>query len=174
MKYSLQRKSYVQVISENFSDTIKSFGAFVGCSSLTGITYGIVRNFELASQRTGVIEDKGGIIPIMFFFLSANYAKQVYNNFKKERTRVHQLALEIDKERAKRKEEQKKSMEGFITPDQAFNLEMQKMLDKGEPIVELQRYRDILTSGSSEQREGTTAGKRKSLNNGIFKSTDTY
>ncbi len=144
-KYKLQRKSFTNVVFNNFSATLKSFGAFVGCSSLTGISYGIVRSFALADQSRGVVEDNGGIAPILFFCFSIYYAKQLYDNFKKDKARFLRLADEIEKDRQRK-----------------------RRLNEN---VETQKY---TPSDDSEYIEGSTAGKRKSLNNGIFKSNDIY
>ena len=169
--YSLQRKSYVQVITENFQDTLKSVAGFVTCSAITGLGFGIIHSMNITEFS---LESDERLIPTITAFGAVYYAKKVYDNFKKDRARVHQLALEIDKERARRKEEHKKAMEGFITPDQLSQLQMQKLFDQDEKLIEIKKYRDILTSTQEEQKSGVTSDKRKSLNNGIFKSNDSY
>ena len=164
MRYSLERKSYVQVVTENFQDTLKSLAGFVTCSAVTGLGFGIIHSMNITEFS---LESDERLIPTITAFGAVYYAKKVYDNFKKERERVHQLALEIDKER-------EKAMEGFITPDQLSQLQIQKLFDKDERVLELQKYRDILTSTQEEQKSGATAGKRKSLNNGIYKANDNY
>ena len=83
------------------------------------------------------------------------------------------MALEIEKEKSIKKQEYKKSMSDFITPDQMSQLGLQKSFDADEKVVELKKYRDILVSDKQENN-GATQGKRKSLNNGIFSPNDTY
>ena len=170
--YSLQRKSYVNAITNNFSVTLKSFGGFVGCLVGSGITWGIIRNMDLSGKLSAT--DELRLAPGIFLVCAVFFAKHMYNDFKYERERFHQLALEIDKERERRKLERQKAMSGFVTPDQSFNLEIQKLFDKGEKIVELKKYQDILNNGEIQEESGISQDKRKSLNNGIFKSNDTY
>lgn len=171
-QYSLQRKSYVEVISDNFSETLKCFGGFVGCLAGSGITLGIIRSMDIAGKLSA--NDKIKLSPGIFMICAVFMAKKMYENYKEERERLHQLALEIDKEREKRKQEHQKSMSGFLTPEQSFNLETQKLFDKGKKIVELKKYQDILKGTDVQEDTGISQDKRKSLNNGIFKSNDTY
>ena len=170
--YTLQRKSYLEVISDNFSETLKNFGCFVGCLATSGITWGIIRNMNLAMDN--VKDDNVNIVPIFFGISSVCFAKKMFDSYKKERKRFHELSLEIDKEREKRRLERQKSMSGFATPEQVFNIETQKLFDKGEKVVELKKYQDILNGENVQETSGATQGKRKSLNNGIFKSNDIY
>lgn len=170
-RYSLQTKSYVEVISDNFSETLKSFGGFVGCLAGTGIIWGIIRNMDIAGKLSSNDEIK--LVPGIFALCAVFFAKQMYKNFKEERERIHQLALEIEKEKSIKKQEYKKSMSDFITPDQMSQLGLQKSFDADEKVVELKKYRDILVSDKQENN-GATQGKRKSLNNGIFSPNDTY
>ena len=165
-RYSLQRKSYVNVAMEQFPETLKSLAGFVTCSSLSGIGFGIVYNMHLTQYS---LKSDERMIPTIIAFGAVYYAKKVYDNFKKERERMHQLIIEMDNERKKTA----KQMEGFITPDQLSQMQFQKMVDNDEKVVELQNYLDILNDGNV-QDNGATQGKRKSLNNGIFKSNDTY
>ena len=171
MRYSLERKCYVQAVPENFQDTLKSLAGFVTCSAVTGLGFGIIHSMNITEFS---LESDERLIPTITAFGAVYYAKKVYDNFKKDRARVHQLALEIDKERERRKKEREKAMEGFITPDQLSQLQTQKLFDQDERVVELKKYRDILTSAQEEQKSGATAGKRKSLNNGIYKANDNY
>lgn len=168
-RYSLQKKSYINVISDNFSETLKDFGGFAGCLAGAGITWGIIRNMDMAGKLSSTAEIN--MVPGVFIICAVFFAKQMYNSFKEERERVHQLALEIDKERARRKAKKESQ---FITEEQAFRLETQKLFDKNEKVVELQKYLDILNDGNVQDNSGATQDKRKSLNNGIFKSNDTY
>ena len=171
--YSLQRKSYIATISDNFPETLKSLAGFVTCSSLSGIGFGIVYNMNLTQYS---LESDERMIPTIIAFGAVYYAKKVYDNFKKERERMHQLIIEMDNEHKKSKSQ----MEGFITPDQLSQMQFQKAVDSDEKIVNLQNYRNILNGSSSTESEeifqssGMSQGKRKSLNNGIFKSNDTY
>lgn len=175
--YSLERKSYTQVIKENFSDTLKSLTGFVTCSSLTGIGIGIIYNMNITEFS---LDSDERIIPTITAIGAVYYAKKVYDNFKKDRARVHQLAIEMDKERKKRMQEELRNLDGFITPDQLLQLKNQQILDKSKNILQLESYRNILTSqksaykNSDEQITGDSNNKRMSLNNGIFKSNDKY
>lgn len=162
MKYSLQRKSYTQAIVENFPNTLKSIAGFVTCSSITGLGFGIIHSMNITEFS---LESDERIIPTIAAFGAVYYAKKIYDNFKKERARVHQLALEIDKERARRYEAYKKELSEFKTPEQLNNMQYQNN------ITELKEYRDQLINNQSE---GVTQGKRKALNNGIFKANDNY
>ena len=107
MKYSLERKSYVQSATEKFSSALDSSFGFVTCSMVTGLGLGIVYNmntkeFKLENSKT--IIASGAVY----------YAKKVYDNFKKERVRVNQLALEIDKERNKETQERFENIEKIL------------------------------------------------------------
>ena len=168
--YSLQKKSYINVISDNFSETLKSFGGFAGCLAGAGIFNGIFRNIEAC--RNSFNNGELNLISGIFIVGSIFYVKEIYKNFRKERERVHQLVREMNDERKKPPAQ----IEGLITPDQLSRLQFQKILDRDEKIVELQNYQDILNGSSSTQSNinGATQGKRRSLNNGIFKSNDTY
>lgn len=168
-KYQLERKSFTNVIWDNFSDTLKSFGAFVACGSLTGISYGFVRSFTLASQQLGRVEDNGALAPIFFFFMSIYYAKQVYNNFKNDKARYKQLAHEIEKERARQLEMKIKAKEKKAQEQAEYDDFVKTYYSPSDNIIELQKYRDALSTSS-----GVEASKRMSLNNGVFKSNDTY
>lgn len=73
------------------------------------------------------------------------YARRLYNNFIKDRERVYQLALEYEK-----------------TNNAASNY------SQNYPIFDTQTF------VNENQEAGVTQGKRKSLNNGIFKANDNY
>ena len=168
--YSLQRKSYVNVAMEQFPETLKSLAGFVTCSSLSGIGFGIVYNMHLTQYS---LDSDERMIPTIIALGAVYYAKKVYDNFKKERERMHQLIIEMDNEHKKTS----KQLDGFMTPDQLSQIQLQKIIDSDEKIIKLKNYRDILSGSSSIQQDGisgATQGKRKSLNNGIFKSSDTY
>ena len=143
-KYKLQKQSMTKVIADDFSETLKSFGYFVSCGSLTGITYGIVRNFELESQALGVVEDNGEIAPLLFLGLTALAAKNLYSNFKAEKSRYLELAKQIEAEK-KAQEEQKKAL-------------------KEQRKVENKEFAEFLNKYSS-QEETPEGGKRINFTN---------
>ena len=152
-KYSLQRKSYIQVVSENFKDTLKSFGCLVGCSSATGIFLAQLHNMELAGYKYDIESDLR-FIPIATFCASLYFAKEVYSNFKKDRARVKQLAEEIRQQQLQEKQEQQEALKTFTKPEDLFDFESQ--------------FRSKIIEFPTMNDGGNSSGKRKSLTTGHF------
>lgn len=175
-RYTLERKSYVNIIADNFQDTLKSGLKFACCTVGAGIAYGAIHDMEIISPDPS----DPRIFPVLFAIGSAYYVTQIYKNYKKERTRFHELAIEVEEKRRKRKLAEKEVMKDFITPDQISRLQFQQLVDREEKIIELEKYRDILAKDSSLEKEeedigrGQSQGKRLAFNNGIYQADDNY
>ena len=167
--YKLERKSYdkveyVKLFKEFFPGTVWHAQSFAVClAGGAGICLGM---FNMDSS---IIQDIK-FIPAIFLVGSAYYAREVYKNFKAERERLHELAEQrkIEDERRANNKTIELQKQGFITPIQISDFEIQKSIDSDDKIVDLQTYRDILTN-AQEESIGMNNGKRLSLNNGIFK-----
>lgn len=178
-RYTLERKSYISIIADNFQDTLKSTLGFACCTAGAGIAYGIVHDMEIVSPDPS----DPRIFPVLFAIGSIYYVKQIYKNYQQERARFHDLALEVEEKRKRRKQAEKEVMKDFITPDQISHLQFQQLVDREEKIIELEKYREILAKDPFTGEEydsvddigkGQSQGKRIALNTGIYQSNDNY
>lgn len=166
--YKLERKSYdkveyVKLFKEFFPGTVWHAQSFAVCLAGAGICQGMI------NLNSSIMQDIK-FIPAIFLVGSACYARQVYKSFQEERERLHELAEQrkIEDERRAYNKTIELQKQGFITPIQISDFEIQKSIDSDDKIVDLQTYRDILTN-AQEESIGMNNGKRLSLNNGIFK-----
>ena len=98
-----------------------------------GLCHGMIRSKKMLSKNNSYIS---------IIFGPTYYTKKIYDNFKKDKSRILTLGVELSR----------------------------KGIDQ---LSQLREYRENLVDEDIEL-SGRTAGKRKALNNGIFKADDIY
>lgn len=101
--YKLDKKM-INGITDLFPETLKSGIGFFGCSAATGLCC-VVSNMPVnnINELTDATTAMG--MGIFFACTSVVEAIRTYKNAQKERERMHTLALEIEKDRLKRRKE---------------------------------------------------------------------
>ncbi len=98
-----------------------------------GLCHGMIRSKKMLSKNNSYVS---------IIFGPTYYTKKIYDNFKKDKSRILTLGVELSR----------------------------KGIDQ---LSQLREYRENLVDEDIEL-SGRTAGKRKALNNGIFKADDIY
>ena len=98
-----------------------------------GLCHGMIRSKKMLSENNSYVS---------IIFGPTYYTKKIYDNFKKDKSRILTLGVELSR----------------------------KGIDQ---LSQLREYRENLVDEDIEL-SGRTAGKRKALNNGIFKADDIY
>ena len=127
VRYSLTKAEHRSLQNLN----LEIYNSFVTYGK-AGLGHGVIRNKKLLAKDNAHA-------PIIFG--PVYYTKQIYDNFKKDKSRILTLGIKLSQ-------------------------------SENEQLMQLREYRENLLS--EDQLGGQTAGKRKSLNNGIFKADDIY
>jgi len=99
MKYKLQKDK--KHILKKYPETLKSFGAFVGASSLTGIYYGIMTSPSMVAPTVELmLEDQAGGPLLCIGAVSLAYAVSTIKNLRLER-RQEKLNAKLEKREIK-------------------------------------------------------------------------
>ena len=98
-----------------------------------GLCHGMIRSKKMLSKNNSYVS---------IIFGPTYYTKKIYDNFKKDKSRILTLGVELSR----------------------------KGIDQ---LSQLREYRENLVDEDIEL-SGRTGGKRKALNNGIFKADDIY
>ena len=98
-----------------------------------GLCHGMIRSKKMLSKNNSYVS---------IIFGPTYYTKKIYDNFKKDKSRILTLGVELSR----------------------------KGIDQ---LSQLREYRENLVDEDIEL-SGRTTGKRKALNNGIFKADDIY
>ena len=148
-KLATNNLNVTKVTLDNFEQTTRGSLGFVSCLTSTGISYGIVRNMEVAAPKPY----DPRCTPILFTRCSPFYARIMYERYKKEKERFSNLAKEIEKETEKQQK--------LITEKKQNDIEFMKQ----------ENSHQYMEDDSINQQ---SRGKRLSLNNGIFTQNDNY
>ena len=144
-KLATNNLNVTKVTLDNFEQTTRGSLGFVSCLTSTGISYGIVRNMEVAAPKPY----DPRCTPSLFTRCPSFYARNMYERYKEEKERFLNLAKEIEK--------QQKS----ITEKRQNDIEFMKQENSPQ----------YMEDDSINQQ---SRGKRLSLNNGIFTQNDNY
>ena len=99
MSYKLQKGEVINGIVNHFPKTIKASAGFVASTTLMGSICGYLYSMPI-NPNTAIIDTTDNTtVLIVGVITSAYLAKEVYKNFKQERKRVHDLALQIEKDK---------------------------------------------------------------------------
>jgi len=139
MKYRLQKDSIAREI-EQFINRTDDKTHFVCHLAEGGSSIGVLNKSKIA-----IIPSR--IMSKLFIFGPNYYVKQIFENFKKDKTRVQELATSIENESSVK----------------------MTLSDIENSILNLKDYRDSLSSVEPVQSAVKDNGKRLALNNGIFK-----
>lgn len=102
MSYKLQKGEVINGIVKHFPKTIKASAGFVATTAIMGSICGYLYSMPI-NPNTAIIDTTDNTTALIAGVITSAYvAKQVYKNFKQERKRVHDLAVQIEKDKKQR------------------------------------------------------------------------